>query len=100
MTEEDRRKAPPPETVEELRNRIDRGETGDKVDWPDPAASPLGTDDEAGGYPPTREELRLETQSASIATPQVSSWRGVIAYAGIAAAVLIVFVAIIWQAGS
>jgi hypothetical protein len=30
---------------------IDRGRTGDKVDWPDPSAAPLGTDDEAGGSP-------------------------------------------------
>jgi hypothetical protein len=32
-----------------LRDDIDRGRTGDKVDWPDPAVAPLGTDDEAGG---------------------------------------------------
>jgi hypothetical protein len=32
-----------------LKEDIDRGRTGDKVDWPDPAAAPLGTDDEAGG---------------------------------------------------
>jgi hypothetical protein len=32
-----------------LRADIDCGRTGDKVDWPDPAAAPLGTDDEAGG---------------------------------------------------
>jgi hypothetical protein len=31
-----------------LRDDIDRGRTGDKVAWPDPAAAPLGTDDEAG----------------------------------------------------
>jgi hypothetical protein len=31
-----------------LREDIDRGRTGDKVNWPDPAAAPLGTDDEAG----------------------------------------------------
>jgi hypothetical protein len=32
-----------------MRAAIDRGETGDKVDHPDPAAAPLGTDDEAAG---------------------------------------------------
>lgn len=37
---------------EELRRRIDRGETGDKVDFADPAAAPLGTDDEAAGITP------------------------------------------------
>jgi len=38
-------------SVERLRADIDRGRTGDKVDWPDPAAAPLGTDAEAGGAP-------------------------------------------------
>jgi hypothetical protein len=32
-----------------LRDAIDSGETHDKVDYPDPAAAPLGTDEEAGG---------------------------------------------------
>lgn len=35
-----------------LRAAIDRGETGDKVPYGDPAAVPLGTDDEAAGMPP------------------------------------------------
>ena len=41
--------APAPELaeVDRLRAAIDRGETGDKVAVDDPAASPLGTDDEA-----------------------------------------------------
>jgi hypothetical protein len=34
---------------DEHRAKIDRGETHDKVDFPDPAAAPLGTDSEAGG---------------------------------------------------
>jgi hypothetical protein len=38
-------------SVERLRADIDRGRTGDKIDWPDPAAAPLGTDEEAGGAP-------------------------------------------------
>lgn len=33
----------------QLRDRIDRGETGDKIAVEDPAAAPLGTDAEAGG---------------------------------------------------
>jgi hypothetical protein len=33
----------------QLRDRIDRGETGDKIAVGDPAAAPLGTDAEAGG---------------------------------------------------
>jgi hypothetical protein len=39
----------PTGAADRLRDDIDRGRTGDKVDWPDPAAAPLGTDDEAGG---------------------------------------------------
>jgi hypothetical protein len=35
--------------MSQLRGKIDAGETGDKVPFPDPAAAPLGTDDEAGG---------------------------------------------------
>jgi hypothetical protein len=33
----------------QVRERIDRGETGDKKAAEDPAAAPLGTDEEAGG---------------------------------------------------
>jgi hypothetical protein len=35
--------------AEELRGAINAGRTGDKVRWSDPAASPLGTDEEAAG---------------------------------------------------
>jgi hypothetical protein len=36
---------------DQLRHDIDRGHTGDKVAFPDPAAAPLGTDEEAAGTP-------------------------------------------------
>ena len=38
---------------------------GDKVDFPDPAAAPLGTDDEAAGRPPdrARREAALLTEA-------------------------------------
>jgi hypothetical protein len=39
-------------TTDQLRDDIDRGRTGDKVAFPDPAAAPLGTDAEAAGTPP------------------------------------------------
>ena len=38
-------------TWERLRKDIDSGLTGDKVNFPDPAAAPLGTDSEAAGVP-------------------------------------------------
>ncbi|MBB4024011.1 MULTISPECIES: hypothetical protein [Actibacterium] len=34
-----------------LRDDIDRGATGEKIAFSDPAAAPLGTDAEAGGTP-------------------------------------------------
>src|SRR3954466_15401286 len=37
--------------VDQLRADIDRGLTGDKVEASDPAAAPLGTDEEAAGTP-------------------------------------------------
>ena len=38
-------------TTEQLRDDIDQGRTGEKVNVPDPAAAPLGTDEEAAGTP-------------------------------------------------
>jgi len=38
-------------TTEQLRHDIDQGLTGDKVRAQDPAAAPLGTDEEAAGTP-------------------------------------------------
>ena len=50
--------------VQRLRARIDAGLTGEKVDHPDPAAAPLGTDEEAAGATPTPGEARLAARSA------------------------------------
>lgn len=47
------------ETTEQLRIAIDQGHGGDKVDASDPAAAPLGTDDEAGGTPNTTSRVRV-----------------------------------------
>jgi hypothetical protein len=49
----------PIETTEQLRIAIDQGHAGDKVDAGDPAAAPLGTDDEAGGAPNSAAQVRL-----------------------------------------
>jgi hypothetical protein len=38
-------------TTDQLRDDIDAGRAGDKVRFPDPAAAPLGTDEEAAGTP-------------------------------------------------
>ena len=58
-------------TAQELEGAIDRGHTGDKVAFFDPAASPLGTDDEAAGTPETPPRittaLRQELEIGAIA---------------------------------
>lgn len=59
-----RRAAPP--TTDRLRIDIDRGRTGEKVDYPDPAAAPLGTDDEAAGHPVSAQERRMEASARHI----------------------------------
>jgi hypothetical protein len=50
-------------TSERLRRDIDSGRAGDKVDYPDPAAAPLGADDEAAGFPPSAAERRLAARA-------------------------------------
>lgn len=57
MTTPNRNKAPAPPTTARLRHDIDRGTGGDKVAHPDPAAAPLGTDDEAAGRSPSAERV-------------------------------------------
>lgn len=53
-----RRRDPRPDTHatgpagERLRQATDTGRTGDKIPYEDPAAAPLGTDDEAAGQSP------------------------------------------------
>lgn len=49
--------------VDMLRDDIDSGETGDKIGFPDPSAAPLGTDAEAGGQPPTHEQLKTAREA-------------------------------------
>ena len=53
-------------TTDQIRNAIDRGATGEKVAYLDPAAAPLGTDAEAGGHPPTKQERALDARSRTL----------------------------------
>jgi hypothetical protein len=46
-------------TAAALRQALAHGQGGDKVNFSDPAAAPLGTDDEAAGTPPTQEQIRM-----------------------------------------
>ena len=60
-----------------LRDRIDSGATGDKVAHPDPAAAPLGTDDEASGHPPTAAQVREASRHETARTrPHDTNGRG------------------------
>src|ERR1700709_392981 len=67
--------ATPIENTEQLRIAIDQGHGGDKVDAPDPAAAPLGTDDEAGGTPNDRSQVRLAAAQEIRARPRQSRQR-------------------------
>src|SRR5215218_7847325 len=72
---------PPPAsakpTTAMLKGDIDSGRTGDKNPVFDPGLSPLGTDDEAGGTPPTPERVELarteETKRRWKLGPRVTS---------------------------
>lgn len=55
-----------PKTMEQLRDDIDSGRTGEKVPASDPAAAPLGADDEAAG---TRTRPGVTPPHAGTAEP-------------------------------
>jgi hypothetical protein len=61
-------------TVSQLRAAIDAGQMRDKVNYPDPAAAPLGTDDEAAGHPPQAAEVSLEPIPAPPARESPRDW--------------------------
>ena len=50
-------------TSAQLKGDIDSGQTGDKNPVLDPGLAPLGTDDEAGGTPPTPSRIKLARRS-------------------------------------
>lgn len=52
-----------PPTTDRLRADIDSGKMRDKVRYFDPAAAPLGSDDEAAGNPPSPRERHQEAQN-------------------------------------
>jgi hypothetical protein len=78
-----------PPTSARLKHDIDGGLGGDKVNVIDPAAAPLGTDDEAAGNPPTDRELataHLHEIGSSKSHPEGADW-GVQIYIGLVATV-------------
>jgi|SRR5947209_6712288 len=85
-------------TTDRLRDEIDSGRTGDKVAASDPAAAPLGTDDEAGGTPPNRDAVvlarRHEVPRAGEAEPGPAHQRfgSVIVYGAILAGLALLII--------
>jgi hypothetical protein len=77
------------DTVEQLRRDIDSGRSGTKIDYPDPAAAPLGTDEEAAGTPLSpavvRQARLQEVDSSRVQTREHGFDRGAFIYAGIIA---------------
>jgi len=78
-------------TTDRLRSDIDSGRTGDKVATSDPAAAPLGTDDEAAGTPPSRQRIEMTRQREIVrAEPQFEERHigGAVVYISIIAAII------------
>jgi len=85
------------ETVDRLRAEIDSGKTGDKIPAVDPAAAPLGTDDEAGGHPPSSDAIAIARAQETGRGAHVSSRHDLgNAWVLIAAIVMLAAVMIAW----
>jgi hypothetical protein len=85
-------------TTDRLRADIDSGRTSDKVAGSDPAAAPLGTDDEAAGTPPSAEEVALARRyELQHARPQTDDKRvgSALLYMTILAGVMIILTGVL-----
>lgn len=92
----------PPASGSQLRGAIDAGKTRDKVPGSDPAASPLGTDDEASGTPITPQQLdaaiRQETGRGAGVPPEpanTTTGTGSRTFAYMAGAILILVLLVV-----
>jgi hypothetical protein len=74
-------------TTAKLKHDIDRGRGGDKVDVFDPAAAPLGTDDEAAGTPPSPAAIKqahdMEIRSMPVSSERADDDHAVAIYIGL-----------------
>jgi hypothetical protein len=86
-------------TTDRLRDDIDSGRTGDKVAASDPAAAPLGTDDEAAGTPPSRHAIDLarrhEVTRAEEAEPEHQRLGSVIVYGAVVAGLALLMIGLV-----
>jgi hypothetical protein len=62
-------------TADQLRHDIDQGRTGDKVRFPDPAAAPLGTDEEAAGTPIDPQVIAQTRKAEAKLAPPIDAQR-------------------------
>lgn len=62
-------------TAAQIRRDIDAGRARDKVDAEDPAAAPLGTDDEASGHPVTRRQAARAAEAEDRSRPPLQTRR-------------------------
>jgi acetyl esterase/lipase len=89
-------------TTAKLKHDINRGRAGDKVDAIDPAAAPLGTDDEAAGTPPSPAAVAIahhnEVRSSPVTSERKDSDHGVAIYLCFVALVVANVILAIWLA--
>lgn len=85
--------------MDRLRHDIDNGRTGDKVAFPDPAAAPLGTDDEAGGSAPAPAQPTLDAPLPQTRAERARDASGVAIYCVAAGAVAAAILGIVAAAG-
>lgn len=72
-----RKNADPAQNAAQLKREIESGAQRDKVSYPDPGASPLGTDDEAAGHPAHAEPERIELSSRTAARSNAPTDAGI-----------------------
>jgi hypothetical protein len=87
-------------TTAKLKHDIDRGRAGDKVDAIDPAAAPLGTDEEAAGTPPPPDAIAQAHMHEVAHAPvkRKDSDHAVALYIGLIGAIAAVLGLAIWLA--
>ena len=80
------------DNAELLRSDIDTGRTWDKVPGSDPAAAPLGTDEEAAGTPITKERVELARSQEIVDKPRTTEDGGAPLYLFFLALIMVIFV--------
>jgi hypothetical protein len=87
-------------TISKLREDIDRGRGGDKVNVADPAAAPLGTGEEAAGTPVPPEAVATayaqEIRPAPITSEKKDDDHAVAIYVFLIAAIVGTLTCAIW----